>query len=41
MFGYALLGAGWLVIKTEGALQDWAGALGGRCLIGTVIASPL
>ena len=28
MFGYALLGAGWLVIKTEGALQDWARALG-------------
>ena len=37
MFGYALLGAGWLVIKTEGALQDWARALGRRCLIGTVI----
>jgi cytochrome d ubiquinol oxidase subunit II len=38
MFGYALLGAGWLVIKTEGALQDWARALGRRCLIGTVLA---
>jgi cytochrome bd ubiquinol oxidase subunit II len=37
MFGYALLGAGWLVIKTEGALQDWARGLGRRCLIGTVI----
>jgi cytochrome bd ubiquinol oxidase subunit II len=37
MFGYALLGAGWLIIKTEGALQDWARALGRRCLIGTVI----
>jgi cytochrome d ubiquinol oxidase subunit II len=37
MLGYALLGAGWLVIKTEGALQDWARALGRRCLIGTVI----
>jgi cytochrome d ubiquinol oxidase subunit II len=24
MLGYALLGAGWLVLKTEGALQDWA-----------------
>jgi cytochrome d ubiquinol oxidase subunit II len=36
--GYALLGAGWLVIKTEGALQDWARALGRRCLIGTTIA---
>ena len=26
VFGYALLGATWLVIKTEGALQDWARA---------------
>ncbi|MGH6798383.1 MAG: cytochrome d ubiquinol oxidase subunit II, partial [Roseiarcus sp.] len=24
MLGYALLGAGWLVLKTEGALRDWA-----------------
>ena len=38
MFGYALLGAGWLIIKTEGSLQDWARALGRRCLIGTVLA---
>jgi cytochrome d ubiquinol oxidase subunit II len=38
MFGYALLGAGWLVIKTDGALQDWARALGRRALIGTVLA---
>jgi cytochrome d ubiquinol oxidase subunit II len=38
MFGYALLGAGWLVIKTEGALQDWARALGRRSLIGTALA---
>jgi cytochrome d ubiquinol oxidase subunit II len=38
MFGYGLLGAGWLVIKTEGALQDWARALGRWCLIGTVVA---
>ncbi len=37
IFGYALLGAGWLVIKTEGALQDWARTLGRRCLIGTVV----
>ena len=28
VFGYSLLGAGWLVLKTEGALQDWARALG-------------
>jgi len=38
MFGYALLGAGWLVIKTEGPLQDWARVLGRRCLIGTVLS---
>jgi cytochrome d ubiquinol oxidase subunit II len=38
MFGYALLGAGWLVIKTDGELQDWARALGRRALIGTVLA---
>jgi cytochrome bd ubiquinol oxidase subunit II len=38
MFGYALLGAGWLIIKTEDALQDWARALGRRCLIGTALA---
>lgn len=24
VFGYALLGAGWLVLKSEGALRDWA-----------------
>jgi cytochrome d ubiquinol oxidase subunit II len=38
MLGYALLGAGWLVIKTDGALQDWARALGRRCLLGTALA---
>jgi cytochrome bd ubiquinol oxidase subunit II len=38
MFGYALLGAGWLVIKTEGALQDWARAFGRWCLIITAFA---
>ena len=26
MFGYGLLGAGWLILKTEGDLQDWADA---------------
>ncbi len=30
VFGYGLLGAGWLILKTEGALQDWARALGRR-----------
>jgi cytochrome d ubiquinol oxidase subunit II len=38
MFGYALLGAGWLVIKTEGALQDWARGFGRHALIGTCMA---
>jgi cytochrome d ubiquinol oxidase subunit II len=38
MFGYSLLGAGWLVIKTEGALQDWARAHGRWCLIVTALA---
>jgi cytochrome d ubiquinol oxidase subunit II len=38
MFGYGLLGAGWLIIKTEGALQDWARRFGRYCLIGTVLA---
>ena len=28
VFGYALLGAGWLILKTEGTLQDWARRLG-------------
>jgi cytochrome d ubiquinol oxidase subunit II len=26
VFGYALLGAGWIVVKSEGALRDWARA---------------
>ena len=38
MFGYSLLGAGWLIIKTEGPLQDWARGLGRYCLIGVTIA---
>jgi cytochrome d ubiquinol oxidase subunit II len=37
VFGYALLGAGWLVLKTEGFLHTWARArgqfaLGGVCI---------
>ena len=32
VFGYALLGSGWLVLKTEGALQDWARSMGRRML---------
>jgi cytochrome d ubiquinol oxidase subunit II len=33
MAGYGLLGAGWLIIKTEGPLRDWARAKGRICLI--------
>jgi len=33
IFGYALLGAGWLILKTEGELQDWARRLGRICLL--------
>jgi cytochrome bd ubiquinol oxidase subunit II len=40
MFGYSLLGAGWLVLKTEGSLQVWSRKMGLRCLVG-VIASIL
>lgn len=36
--GYGLLGAGWLILKTEGELQDRARRWGRVCLIGVVIA---
>ena len=38
MFGYGLLGAGWLIIKTEGGLQAWARRVGRFCLVGVLIA---
>jgi cytochrome d ubiquinol oxidase subunit II len=43
VFGYSLLGAGWLVLKTEGALQTWARqrgrfALGGVCVAVLVVS---
>ena len=38
MFGYALLGIGWLILKTEGALQQWAREIGRLCLIAVLIA---
>ena len=38
MFGYALLGAGWLILKTEGALQRWARRCGSVCLVGVLVA---
>ena len=38
VFGYALLGAGWLVLKTEGALQEWARRCGRRAFLGVCVA---
>lgn len=38
MAGYALLGAGWLVLKTEGDLQNWARRQGIRGLVGALAA---
>jgi cytochrome d ubiquinol oxidase subunit II len=38
VFGYALLGAGWLILKTEGELQALARRLGRWCLLGTLAA---
>jgi cytochrome d ubiquinol oxidase subunit II len=38
LFGYGLLGAGWLVLKTEGDLQDTARRQGRVCLIGVLAA---
>jgi cytochrome d ubiquinol oxidase subunit II len=36
--GYALLGAGWLIIKSENGLNRWARAIGRRCLIVVLLA---
>ena len=38
MAGYGLLGAGWLIIKTEGALREWARRMGRVCLVCVVLA---
>ncbi|HYL32915.1 MAG TPA: cytochrome d ubiquinol oxidase subunit II [Stellaceae bacterium] len=38
LFGYGLLGAGWLIMKTEGALQHWARRLGRYCFVGVFFA---
>jgi cytochrome bd ubiquinol oxidase subunit II len=38
LFGYSLLGAGWLVMKTQGELQERARRLGRRCLYGVFFA---
>ena len=36
VFGYVLLGATWLIMKTEGGLQDWARAKAGFALFGVL-----
>ena len=38
LFGYGLLGSGWLILKTEGDLQDAARRQGRVCLIGVLAA---
>ena len=38
VLGYALLGAGWLVLKNDGPLRDWARARIPRLLLGVAIA---
>jgi cytochrome d ubiquinol oxidase subunit II len=38
LFGYGLLGAGWLILKTEGAVQEAARRQGRICLIGVLLA---
>jgi cytochrome d ubiquinol oxidase subunit II len=38
MFGYGLLGAGWLILKTDGEIQTAARRLGRICLIGVIAA---
>jgi len=39
MLGYSLLGACWLVLKTEGALQHWARNAGRTALAGVILAA--
>jgi cytochrome d ubiquinol oxidase subunit II len=38
LFGYGLLGAGWLILKTEGDIQSAARRHGRACLIGVLAA---
>jgi cytochrome d ubiquinol oxidase subunit II len=38
VFGYSLLGAGWLILKTEGELQAQMRRCGRWCLLGVLIA---
>jgi cytochrome d ubiquinol oxidase subunit II len=37
VFGYGLLGAGWLIMKTSGPLQQRVRGQGGWCLLGVVV----
>ena len=37
MLGYGLLGAAWLVLKTEGGLQAWSRRAGRVCLVGVAV----
>src|SRR5215471_12823301 len=38
MFGYSLLGAGWLILKTEGSVQAAARRHGRVCLLGVLVS---
>jgi cytochrome d ubiquinol oxidase subunit II len=38
LFGYGLLGAGWLILKTDGEVQAAARRYGRICLIGVIVA---
>jgi cytochrome d ubiquinol oxidase subunit II len=38
VFGYSLLGAGWLILKAEGELQQWARRAGMVSLAGVLVA---
>ncbi len=38
VFGYSLLGAGWLILKTEGHLQEWSRRAGQVCLAAVLVA---
>lgn len=38
MAGYGLLGACWLIIKTEGEMRDWARRAGRRCFLIVLVA---
>ena len=41
LFGYGLLGAGWLILKTEGDIQAAARRQGRACLVGVLLAIAL